>query len=66
MRLDGRVVEGDAACAGTPQKRAEWAAEFKCLHTHFRNSGDWCSFAGVPPFEGAVEAQGAGSGQTRF
>jgi ankyrin repeat protein len=33
-------------------------AEFKCLHTHFRNNGDWCPGAGVPPFEGAVEAVG--------
>ena len=33
-------------------------AEFKCLHTHFRNNGDYCPFSGVPPFEGAVESVG--------
>jgi ankyrin repeat protein len=33
-------------------------AEFKCLHTHFRNNGDWCPFSGVPPFEGAAESVG--------
>ena len=33
-------------------------AEFKCLHTHFRNNGDWCPGAGVEPFKGAVESRG--------
>jgi ankyrin repeat protein len=27
---------------------------FKCLDTHFRDTGDYCPGAGVPPFEGAV------------
>jgi ankyrin repeat protein len=27
---------------------------FKCLDTHFRDTGDYCAGAGVPPFEGAV------------
>ncbi len=29
-------------------------AEFKCIDTHFRGTGAWCSGAGVPPFEGAI------------
>jgi hypothetical protein len=27
---------------------------FQCLDTHFRDTGDYCAGAGVPPFEGAV------------
>ena len=33
-------------------------SEFKCLNTHFRNNGDWCPGAGVPPFKGAVQQDG--------
>ena len=33
-------------------------SEFKCLHTHFRNNGDFCPGSGVEPFKGAVEARG--------
>ena len=33
-------------------------SEFRCLHTHFRNNGDWCPGAGVEPFKDAVQAEG--------
>ena len=47
----------------TPYPQAEelllqLGSEYKCLNTHFRNNGDWCPGAGVPPFKGAVESQG--------
>ena len=32
---------------------------FKCLDTHFRDTGDYCPGAGVPPFEGAILEEGA-------
>jgi ankyrin repeat protein len=27
-------------------------AEFKCLHVHFRGTGNWCAGSGIPEFEG--------------
>ena len=35
----------------------ELGSEFRCLHTHFRGTGDFCPGAGVEPFEYMTESE---------
>ena len=43
----------------------ELGSEFRCMHTHFRGTGDFCPGAGVEPFEYMTEAAREPARQSR-